>query len=73
MVTAAVGNHGVENLRCVQCALVVKKTWWREDVIVAVLTAFFRLQRVPNLKSGRVVVFIRMLRDSWSRMAALSA
>ena len=52
---------------------VVKKTWWREDVTVAVLTAFFCLQREPNLNSGRILVIIRMLRDSWLRMAALSA
>ena len=41
-------------------------------MILAVLTAFFHL-REPNLKSGRGVVVIRILRDSWSRMAALSA
>ena len=71
MVTAAVGNHGVENLQRMRsmqhatCACyVVKKTWRREDVIVAALTAFFRLQREPNLKSGRIVVFIRMLRTA---------
>ena len=45
----------------------------REDVTIAPLKAFFRLQREPNLKSGRILVIIRMLRDSWSRMAALSA
>ena len=52
---------------------VVKKTWRRKDRIVAALTAIFCLQREPNLKSGRILVIIRMLRDSWSRMAALPA
>ena len=39
----------------------------------AALKAFFCLQRELNLKSGRIFVIIRMLRDSWLRMAALSA
>ena len=52
---------------------VVKKTWRRETLIVAARMAFFRLQREPNLKSGHILVIIRMLRDSWSRTAALSA
>ena len=39
---------------------VVKMTWRREDVILAVITAFFCLQE-PNLKSGRIVVVIRIL------------
>ena len=38
--------------------------------MVASLKAFFRLQREPNLKSGHILVIIRMLRDSWLRMAA---
>ena len=33
----------------------------------------FPPSKKPNLKSGRIVVVIRILRDSWSRMAALSA
>ena len=37
------------------------------------LKVFFRLQREPDLKSGRILVIIRMLRDSWLKMAALSA
>ena len=52
---------------------VVKKTWQREDVIVAALTAFFRLQRNQILSLGVFCFFTRKLRDSWSRMAALSA
>ena len=77
MVTATVDNHGVENLRrmrsvqratCACC--VVKKT---EYVTVAAHKEGFRLQRESNLKSGCILVIIRMLRDTWSRMAALSA
>ena len=68
MVTAVVSNHGVENSRFMCSATctcyVVKKTWRREDMIVAALTAFFRLQREPNLQSGRIVVIIRMLRTA---------
>ena len=33
-------------------------------MIVAVLMAFFCLQREPNLQSGRIVVVIRMLRTA---------
>ena len=74
MVTAAVGNHGVENsrrMRSVKRALAVaKKTWRRDDVMVAAITAFFRLQIGPNLQSGHILVIVRMLRDSWSRIAS---
>ena len=37
------------------------------------LKAFIRIQSEPNLQSGCILVIIRMLRDSWVRMAALSA
>ena len=73
MVTAPVNIHSVENSRDTHaqratCACyVVKKTRRMEDVIVAALKAFFHPQREPNLKP-----IIKMLRDSWSRMAALS-
>ena len=40
---------------------------------VAALMAFFPSSKKPNLKSGPILVIIKMLRDSWSRMAALSA
>ena len=47
----------MRSLQCATCACyVVKKTWQREDAIVAVLTAFFRLQREPNLKSGHILL-----------------
>ena len=84
MVTAAVGNQGVENSQdtfsksphtgvvCNVCLLCSEEDM-REDVIVAALKAFFRLQREPNLQVGCILVIIRMLRDSWSRMAARSA
>ena len=42
-------------------------------MIVAALKAFFHLQREPNMQSGHILVVIRKFRDSWSRMAALSA
>ena len=32
--------------------------------MVAALKAFFRLQREPNLKSGHILVIVRMLRDT---------
>ena len=77
MVTATVDNHGVENSRdtnaqratcnvqrATYACYVVKKTWQREDVIVAALKAFFCLQREPNLHFGRIVVIIRMLRTA---------
>ena len=33
----------------------------------------FPTSKKPNLKSGRIVVVIRILRGSWARMAVLSA
>ena len=60
--TAAVYNHSVENsrdtlskshyARAACTSYVVKKTWPREDVIVAAFKAFFHLQRKQILSLG---------------------
>ena len=53
MVTTVENLHDM-HVQCSMCACyVVKKIWRGEDVIVATLKAIFRLQREPNVKSGR--------------------
>ena len=73
MITAAVDNHGVENLQDTSskshyagAAYNVRFLCSEEDMAegVVALKAFFRLQREPNLKSGNILVIIRMLRNS---------
>ena len=79
MVTAMVNNHGAENSQdtlskspfagtaCNVCLLCCE-----EDMAEGGRDSSSP-QGKPNLQSGHILVIKRILRDSWLRMAALSA
>ena len=84
MVTAAVDYKGMENSRDTSkshyagVACNVRLLYWEEDMAKGGCDSsgpcsIFLPSKKPNLKSGHTLFFMRMLRDSWSRMAALSA
>ena len=85
MVTAVVDNHGVEHSRDTlskshyACAAYnVRLLRSEEDMAEggrdsSGAQGIFLPSKKPNRKSGRILVIIRKFRDSWSRMAAISA